>query len=178
MVRKRPLSFCPECSWQITSKRAYSLYPPTLDWAEYANTHEQFGNLSENKLTENSSGYTPPQSSQDAEPLSNYPGLISERELVTTFSLTKSQMRGESCRTFNSAQVKLSLPPNVHHHSKRRHAHRDAQKQAPSKCILSVQESERTRYSSRKTLFFSWRYCTIPTQIAPQEQTRSIHNYA
>ena len=108
----------------------------------------------------------------------SHPGLISERELVTTFSLTKSQMSGVSCPTFNPEQSKLSLPPNVHHHCKRRHAHRDAQKQTQSKCILSVQESERTRYYSRKTPFFSWRYCTIPIQIAPQEQTRSIHNYA
>ena len=130
------------------------------------------------RAPENSSGYTPPQSSQDAEPLSNYPGLISERELVTTFSLTKSQMRGVSYGTFNPSQGKLSLPPNVHHHGKRRHAHRDAHKLAQSKCILSVQQSEHTRYSSRNTPFFSWRYCTIPIKIAPQEQTRAIHNYA
>ena len=177
MVRKRPRSFRPECSWQITSKCAYT-HQRRSEPNMPLTTHEQCGNLSENELTENSSGYTPPQSSQDAEPLSNYPGLISECELVTTFSLAKSQIRGVSCRTFNPAQGKLSLPPNVHYNGKRTYANRDAQKHAPSKCILSIQQCECTRYSSRNTPFFSWRYCTIPTQIAPQEQTRSIHNYA
>ena len=124
MVRKRPRSFCSECSWHITSKRAYS-----AEWSVYATTHEQCGNLSEKELTEISSGYTPPQSSQDAEPLSNYPGLISERQLITTFSLTKSQKRGISCQTFYTAQDKLSLSPKVHHSGMHTETHRSTLRQ-------------------------------------------------
>ena len=56
-------------------------------WSDYAAVQTEFGNLSENELTYNSSGNTRSQSSQLAEPLWTDLGLksgISLRELIST----------------------------------------------------------------------------------------------
>ena len=36
VARKRPLSFCQKCGWQVTPKHAYTLDPSTSEWADYA----------------------------------------------------------------------------------------------------------------------------------------------
>ena len=57
------------------------------EWADYAAVQAECENPSKNELTRNSSGNTPTQSSQLAEPLWTDPGLrsgISVRDLVST----------------------------------------------------------------------------------------------
>ena len=67
---------------------------------------------------------------------------------------------------------------HVYQHGKRRLAHRNAENHTSSQCILSIQECQHTRYSSRNTPFFDWCYCTTRVHLATNEQTRSIPNYA
>ena len=69
MARKRPRSYCQKGRWQVTPKHAYTLDPSKSEWADYAAVRAEYGNLSGNKLTRNSSGNTRLQSSQLAEPL-------------------------------------------------------------------------------------------------------------
>ena len=57
---KRPQSFCQKCKWQVPPKHTYTLDPTKMESADYAIVQAQCGNLSENKLTRNSSGNTQP----------------------------------------------------------------------------------------------------------------------
>ena len=96
VARKRPWSFCQKCTWQVTSKLAYTLDPSKLEWADYAAVQAECGNLLGNELTCNSSGNTRSHSSQLAGPLWTDPGLksgISARELIST--LKKKPAGGE-----------------------------------------------------------------------------------
>ena len=68
MARKRPRSYCQKCRRRVTPKHAYSLDPTKSESADYAAVQVQWGNLSGNELTHNSSGNTLPQSSQLSEP--------------------------------------------------------------------------------------------------------------
>ena len=58
VARKRPWSFCQKCRWQVTPKHTYTLDPSKSEWADYAAVQVEYGNLSGNKLTCNSSGNT------------------------------------------------------------------------------------------------------------------------
>ena len=85
--RKRSRSFCQKRRWQFTPKYAYTPDPAKSEWADYAATLAQCGNLLGNELTRNSSGNTLSQSSQLAEPLLTDPGIksgISDRKLIST----------------------------------------------------------------------------------------------
>ena len=86
MARKRPRSFCQKCRWQVTPEHAYTLDPSKSEWADHAAVQAEFGNLSGNELTRNSSGNTRLQTSHLAEPLWTDPGLksgISLRQLIS-----------------------------------------------------------------------------------------------
>ena len=86
---KRPQSFCLKCKRQVTPKHAYILDPLKSEWADYATVKAEWGNLSGNELTHNSSGNAWSQSSQLAEPLWTDLGLksgISLRELISTLN--------------------------------------------------------------------------------------------
>ena len=92
MTRKRPRSFCQKCRWQVTPKHAHTFDLTKSEWADYAAVQAQCGNLSENKLTRNSSGNTRSQSCQLAEPLWADPGQksgISVHELISTLEKKK-----------------------------------------------------------------------------------------
>ena len=70
-----------------TPKHAYTLDPSKSEWNDSAAVQAECGNLSGNKLTRNSSGNTPLQSSQLAQPLWTNPGRksgISLCELIST----------------------------------------------------------------------------------------------
>ena len=56
VARKRPMSFCQKCWWQVTPKHTHTLDPTKSEWADYAAVQAQCGNLSGNELTRNSSG--------------------------------------------------------------------------------------------------------------------------
>ena len=36
VARKRPMSFCKRCRWQVTPKQAYSFDPTKSEWADHA----------------------------------------------------------------------------------------------------------------------------------------------
>ena len=103
---KSPRSFCQKYSWQITSKHAYTLFPPWWECAEYATVQAECGNLSEKELTLNSSGNNPSQSSHLTGPLWTDPGLISVRELISTLNQTKTRRCGINCRLFSQSHCK------------------------------------------------------------------------
>ena len=78
---------------QVTSKHAYTLDPTKSESADYTAVQAEFGNLSGNKLTRNSSGNTRLQSSQLAEPPWTDFGLKSKitlHELTSTLKKKKS----------------------------------------------------------------------------------------
>ena len=61
----------------------YTLDPSKSEWSDYTAVQVEYGNLSGNKLTCNSSGKTQLQSSQFAEPLWTDPGLKSVSTLCS-----------------------------------------------------------------------------------------------
>ena len=117
VAHKRPQSFCQKCRWQVTPKHAYTLDPMKLEWTDNAAVQAEFGNLSGNELTSNSSGNTQSQLSQRTEPLWTEPGLksgISLHQLISTSKKqTKKCRRGMNCRTFSPNP---GTPGKSHHH--------------------------------------------------------------
>ena len=96
VARKRPRPFFQKCRWQVTPKHAYTLDPTKSEWADYAAVKAQYGNLSGNELTRNSSGNTRSQSSQLAKPLWADPSIksgISVRELISTLKRKKKKKK-------------------------------------------------------------------------------------
>ena len=86
VARKRPWPFF------------YTLDPSKSEWADYAAVQAEYGNLSGNELTRNSSGDTQLPSSQLAEPLWTDPGLksgINVRELISIKKKKKKSAGGE-----------------------------------------------------------------------------------
>ena len=113
VARKRPWSFCRKCRWQFTPKHAYTFDPAKSGWAHYAVVQAEYGNLSGNELTRNSSGYTQSQSSQLAEPLWTKSGLksgISLSELISTFKKKgkKKKKKAQAGNEFSNILPKSS----------------------------------------------------------------------
>ena len=120
--RKRPRSFCQKCRWQVTPKHAYTLNSPKSEWADYAAVQAEWGNLSGNELTRNSSGNSRLQSFQLDEPLWTDPGLksgISRRELISTLKI-KAQAGNELSSILQKSSYARKSHRH-HHQSSRRH---------------------------------------------------------
>ena len=118
---KRSRSFCQKCRWQVTPIHVYNLDPMKSELADYAAVHAECGNLSENKLTCNSSGNTWPQLSQHAEPLWTDPGLkrlkseISVCDLIST--LKKKAQSGNELSNISPKSLDVEKKPeNIHTH--------------------------------------------------------------
>ena len=104
VARKRPRSFYPKCSWQVTPKHAYTLDPSKPEWTDYATVQTQCGNLSGNELTRNLSGNIRPQSSQLSEPLWTDLGVksgISVLELISTPPPKKKKKKKKNTQAGN-----------------------------------------------------------------------------
>ena len=94
---KDPAHSAKSAGGRLHLKHAYTLDPTKSEWADYAAVQAEYGNLSGNELTRNSSGNPLSQSSQLAEQLWTYPGLksgISLRELISTLQKKKKKSAG------------------------------------------------------------------------------------